>query len=253
MKKKTIVIIILAVVLICATLFAFPEVMKDWQERKPDSSAKAPEKAGQSDPQPSGDIEDGGTQAPDVNSSLDGGTVGYEKSIIAPGDAKKVIGETSDLVIRAIADKDFKTVAEYAHPELGVRFTPYTFVSVENDLIFSKNEIKDFLSDEKVYQWGYYDGLGDEIKLTPGEYYENFIYTAEYVNAPEIGYNEVLSFGNMMENQFEIYKGAVIIEYYYPGFEPQYEGLDWRSLRLVFQQYNGEWKLTGLINNQWTI
>jgi len=43
------------------------------------------------------------------------------------------------------------------------------------------------------------------------------------------------------------------VEYHFPGIDPQYGGLDWRSLRLVFQQSGGEWYLVGIIHDQWTI
>lgn len=279
MKKKSAVIIALAVILISVSVIAFSIGMRSKQEPKPDGSIAASDKAGGDSQQPSGDNEgdsvkvpaEGSTQPsesstqqsegteendvkkPDGSSQQGGGTAGSEDSVIAPEDAKKIIAETADLVIRAIADKDFDTVSEYTHPDLGVRFTPYTFVTVDSDLVFNKNAVKNFMNDGNVYHWGFYDGSGEEIRLTPQEYYEKFIYPADYVNAPQVGYNEVLSFGNMLENQFEVYKGAIVVEYYYPGFNPQYEGLDWRSLRLVFLQYNGSWKLTGLINNQWTI
>ena len=57
----------------------------------------------------------------------------------------------------------------------------------------------------------------------------------------------------MIENQFEIYDNAIVVEYYFPGFNPDYAGMDWESLRLVFEQYENDWKLVGIIHNQWTI
>ena len=145
------------------------------------------------------------------------------------------------------------TLSSFVHPVKGVRFTPYTYVSLEKDLLFTKEEVKGFLENEKEYIWGNYDGTGDEIKLTPQEYYDKFIYTADFVNAPEIGYNTVLSSGNMLENQFQVYENPIVVEYYFPGFNPEYEGMDWQSLRLVFEEYEGQWFLVGIIRNQWTI
>jgi hypothetical protein len=63
----------------------------------------------------------------------------------------------------------------------------------------------------------------------------------------------VLTSGNMIENQFEVYKDSIIVEYHIPEIDPQFEGLDWQSLRLVFEEYDGSWKLVGIIHNQWTI
>jgi hypothetical protein len=37
------------------------------------------------------------------------------------------------------------------------------------------------------------------------------------------------------------------------GFDPEYEGMDWRSLRLVFEKKNDIWYLVGIIHDQWTI
>jgi hypothetical protein len=45
----------------------------------------------------------------------------------------------------------------------------------------------------------------------------------------------------------------MMIEYYFPGFDPQYGGLDWRSIRLVFVQHGMDWYLTAIIHGEWTI
>lgn len=176
-----------------------------------------------------------------------------EKGIIKPEYAKKAIKETADKVIYALSVKDFECISGYVHPVKGLRFTPYTYVSPEQDVVFNVNAVKNFFNNLEHYLWGNFDGTGEEIFLTPGEYYEKFIYPADFINAEKIGYNEVLSFGNMLENQFEVYQKAIVVEYYFSGFNPDYAGLDWRSLRLVFEEYEGNWKLVGLINNQWTI
>lgn len=173
--------------------------------------------------------------------------------VIEPEQAKTVIEDTADKAIEAIRGKDAVTLADLTHPQKGIRFTPYTYVSLEQDVVFSKEEILDFFNNQEVYLWGYYDGSGEEIKLTPSEYYERFIYSADFIKAEQVGYNEVLSSGNMLENQFEVYDNAIVVEYYFPGFDSKYSGLDWESLRLVFEDYDGSWKLVGIIHNQWTI
>lgn len=176
-----------------------------------------------------------------------------EDGIIKPEIAEEVISETSTAVITALDEKDMNTLSSFIHPEKGVRFTPYTHVSLENDLLFTKDEIANFLENDKGYLWGYYDGSGFEIELTPPEYYDKFIYTSDFMAAEEIGYNTVLTTGNMLENQFEVYENPIVVEYYFPGFNPEYEGLDWQSLRLVYEEYKGQWFLIGIIHNQWTI
>jgi len=176
-----------------------------------------------------------------------------EEGIIKPEIAERVIKETAEKVLTAISERDMKTLAQYVHPEKGVRFTPYTYVQPDQDIVFNKEQIEGFFEDKKTYLWGHYDGTGDEIRLTPAEYYEKFIYTADFLNAEQVGYNTVLSFGNALENQFEVYDNPIVVEYYFSGFNPDYAGMDWQSLRLVFEEYNSKLLLVGIIHNQWTI
>jgi hypothetical protein len=176
-----------------------------------------------------------------------------EKSAMEPELAKITIAETSDKIIRAISNKDSELISEFVHPFKGVRFTPYTYVSTEKDVVLNQEEVKNFFNDQTIYTWGFYDGIGGDIYLTSSQYYDDFIYTADFVNAEDIGYNEVLSIGNMSENQFAVYNNAIVVEYYFSGFNPEFGGIDWQSLRLVFEQYEGDWKLVGIIHNQWTI
>lgn len=45
----------------------------------------------------------------------------------------------------------------------------------------------------------------------------------------------------------------MVVEYYLPGENPDYGGLDWQSLRLVFQHKEGAWYLVGVIHDEWTV
>ncbi|HHZ02107.1 MAG TPA: hypothetical protein GX396_04120 [Tissierellia bacterium] len=176
-----------------------------------------------------------------------------EDGIIKTEIAKEIIEETAKELMTWIKNKDATKIADYVHPVKGVRFTPYTTVLTERDIVFNKEDMENFFKDENLYTWGIYDGIGDEIKLTPSQYYEKFIYSEDFISAPEIGYNEIISKGSMFENQFEVYEKPIVVEFYIPEIDPQFEGLDWQSLRLVFEEYEGNWKLVGIIHNQWTI
>jgi hypothetical protein len=115
-----------------------------------------------------------------------------------------------------------------------------------------RDQILTFFSDGQSYLWGHFDGTGDPIQMTPEGYYDRFIYSRDFLEADKTGYNEVIGSGNMLENQFEIYPHAIVAEYYLEG-DPQYAGMDWRSLRLVFAPHGDQWYLVGIIHNQWTI
>jgi hypothetical protein len=43
------------------------------------------------------------------------------------------------------------------------------------------------------------------------------------------------------------------VEYHFSGFDKKFEGMDWASLKLVFENSNNEWYLVGIVHDQWTI
>ena len=59
--------------------------------------------------------------------------------------------------------------------------------------------------------------------------------------------------GNSLNNIREFYPGSYFVEYHFSGFDPQYAGMDWQSLRLVFLEEDGVWLLVGIVHDQWTI
>lgn len=173
---------------------------------------------------------------------------------LSPPEAKRIIQTTSDQVITALKNKDMDTLSQFIDPEDGVRFTLYSYVDTEQDLVFDRKGIQNFLTDEQTYLWGYYDGSGEAVELTPSEYYDKFIYDQDFANADDVSYNETLSGGTTLNNQSEVYgDDAIIVEYYFQGFEPEYEGLDWESLTLVFEEEEDTWYLVAIISNRMTI
>lgn len=163
------------------------------------------------------------------------------------------VRELGEKTLNALKNRDMLSLSAIVHPDKKVRFSPYTFVDTEKDLTFSAEEIKGLLENEKVYTWGSYDGSGDPINLTFSEYLSRFVYDRDFIKAEEIVYNRYISRGNTINNIFEAYPEGKVIEYHFPGFDPKYEGIDWESLKLVFEEKDGKWYLTGIVHDQWTI
>ncbi len=160
--------------------------------------------------------------------------------------------ETADVIIKALKAKDLGTVATYVHPQLGLRFTPYSFIRSE-DRLFSQQAVSGLFEDETLYNWGAFDGSGEPIEMTFSDYFERFVYSHDFATPEIIGLNKEIGKGNSINNLSEFYPGSDFVEYHFTGFESQYEGMDWESLRLVFKQENGIYYLIGIVHAEWTI
>lgn len=155
--------------------------------------------------------------------------------------------------IHCLKDKDMEGLSSIAHPDFGIRFTPYAFIDLQDDLVFTPRQISGLFQDATVYTWGKFDGTGDLIELSFSDYYDRFIYNQDFENPHIIGNNVVLGTGNTINNIAEAYPEGIFVEFHFSGFDSQYAGMDWCSLRLVFQDMEGIWYLVGIVHDEWTI
>lgn len=169
-----------------------------------------------------------------------------------PQHAQRLIAKTFTDVYEAWARKDGAALAKFTHPEKGVRFSPYAHVDEKNDQVFTAEKMKTFFEDKTVYDWGVMDGSGEPIKKTPSDYYQKFIISSDFKKLGSLSFNKTQGKGSITENQFQSYPNSIIGEYYIKQKDPKYAGMDWESLRLVFEELKGKWYLVGVIHNQWT-
>lgn len=164
----------------------------------------------------------------------------------------KDITKISKTVINLLKNKDIEALASYVHPNNGLRLSPYAYVDVENDIVIMADDLVNEFSNGETRLWGLYDGSGFPIKYTFAEYYDEFIYNHDYAKPHMFSVNKSIIAGSMETNIETVYDQPGYMEFHFPGFDPQYEGMDWESLFLVFEHYEGEWKLSGIVHDQWT-
>ena len=127
------------------------------------------------------------------------------------------------MIISALKNKDMNELSQYVHPQMGLRFSPYATVK-DTDQVFSADQVAGLMADPTVYLWGNYDGSGEPINLTFADYYAKFVYDEDFANAPQIALNHRLGTGNSIDNTIEYYQSSMVVEFYFPGFDPQYAG-----------------------------
>lgn len=158
------------------------------------------------------------------------------------------------IVINLLKNKDMVHLSEYIHPDKGVRFTPYAYIELQTNLVFQADEIATLMENTQLFTWGEYDGSGEPIDATFNDYYDKFVYDVDFADPDLIGNNTIVSTsGNTVNNISQAYPTESFVEFHFSGFDAQYAGMDWKSLRLVFEEVDGTWYLVGIIHDQWTI
>ena len=166
--------------------------------------------------------------------------------------SKELIQKKAKEAMSAIAKKDVARLAALVHPSAGLRISPYPYIDTKAHQQISKANVARLTSEDSPRLWGTQDGSGDPIRMSFDQYYAKYIYNKPYQDADTIGYDKVVGGGNAIYNYKEVYPGSVMIEYFLPGSHPDYGGMDWGSLILVFVELEGDWYLRSLAHGQWT-
>ncbi|WP_308006775.1 hypothetical protein [uncultured Chryseobacterium sp.] len=170
------------------------------------------------------------------------------KAKITKDQALKKINED---IIQALKDKNFKKFAEFIHPEKGVRFSMYAFVNPKEDKKFSKADFIRYQPTRTLFTWGTMDGSGDLYRATIRDYLSDWVYSKDFATA-QVSLNAFQGKGNSLNNVKEIYPNADFTENFMKGSEAN-SGMDWKCLRLIFEEFQGKYYLIGVVNDQWTI
>ena len=158
---------------------------------------------------------------------------------------------TANGILADLQAQNFSDVAVYVSSADGLTFCPYSGGCIDNGgVTFAKDQLPGFMDDPTDYLWGYQDGSGYEIKLTPAEYYDDYMMNADYAEKERFGRTIQPTTHEFIHH---LYPEATIVEFYFPG-TAQYDGMDWQSLNMVFEKNsNGDWILVAIINDRWTI
>ena len=168
----------------------------------------------------------------------------------ADGDIWRLLRRAQS-ALEALRGRDFEGLAAMA-AKGGVIFSPYAYVEVDAIKLDAMRLAA--LSLEDMFMWGIYDGIGDPIDLAVAEYFDRFVCDKDFMNETSlIGIDTLVQTGNTITNLDEAFPHARFIEFNIPGTNPDYGGMDWASLRLIFQIQDGEFMLAGVVHDQWTI
>lgn len=157
--------------------------------------------------------------------------------------------EESITVMKLIKNNDLVNLATHIHPEIGVRFSPWSFIT-DKDQVFSPSQLIALKTDSTIYPWG--SSPAGEIHLMYGEYYQKYIYDHDFFNPEQIILNTAIPTGSTINNIHQFYPKASFVLFHFDSFNPEYEGMDWASLYLIFLNENDRWFLVGIAHDNWT-
>ncbi len=153
-------------------------------------------------------------------------------------------------VADCLAAGDYEALAACVHPGYGLVLSPYSTINLGANQCFTPQRVAVTAKDRTVYVWGVKYGTDEPIQLTAKQFFEEYVYDRDYARAPVMGFNTVLRSGNALENVTAIFPDGQFVDLCFPAASAEAD--DWRILRMVFEEYEGELKLSALIHSEYT-
>lgn len=152
-------------------------------------------------------------------------------------------------ILHMILAKDYEGVAAQVHPVKGIRFSPEGEVNTQFDLMFAPEDLPGMLDDPIERTWGYYWGSGYYIHYTFADYHAYHFEFDDFTNPSQVGVNQLIGQGLLDPNIFPVYPNAEFVEFYNEWPHEYFDGvMNWRSLVMIFQPFEGRLYLVDLMN-----
>ena len=158
-------------------------------------------------------------------------------------------------ILTNLKNKNYSAFANHIHPVEGLRFSPYGHIDTVRHIKFSRASFvsQSNKAEQDMIVWGEFDGTGDPIRMTLNNYLKRFVYDVDFVKPEKLEVNEFIGSGNSLNNLLSVYKNSDFTESHFSGFDAKYNGMDWKSLRLVFKERNRRFFLVAIVHDEWTI
>ena len=157
----------------------------------------------------------------------------------------------SEEILGHIKNGNYKKFATYIDPLGTIRFSPYAYIDTAKDRSLSAHQFLQLVQQPKKINWHSAFDKNPEL-LTVKEYFKKHIYDVDFLNAELKSINQYHSQGTDLNNIIGAYPGCDVVEFFFPGFEKKYEGLDFRALRLVYASKDNQLFLAGIVHDKWT-
>ena len=160
---------------------------------------------------------------------------------ISSEDARNIIAEKTELVLKALKFKNIQLLSNYVHPKKGITISPFSYILSSDITIKKRNIIKEYTSN-KIRKWG---NTKDSVAITLSfkEYLDTYIYSHDFDNYDKLLYNQDNNkLQNIISNINNHYPNSIKVEYLLNDQE------EWNSLKLIYEKYKKKWYLTGIIN-----
>lgn len=157
------------------------------------------------------------------------------------------------LTVEALSRRDIDSVAKLAHPDSGIRFSPYPHVDTTHDRRLTPVQLAAEWAKADSSLWGVRDGSGEPIRVSFRGFVDRFVYDFDVQRAPRVARDSApMGIGNAKFNVPQVYSSDAIVEFNTPGTNPKYGGMDWRSLWIVLRRYQDRWVVVGIVHGEWT-
>src|SRR5688572_31986440 len=113
--------------------------------------------------------------------------------------------QLAEKVLTTLKNKNYKTLATYAHPDSGIFFSAFAYVRKSDSSRLSVAELNDPATPLRKVDWGAFE-LGDaSTGLSLNRYFDKHVYDVDFLHAPLKSVNQFHNNGTDINNITEAF------------------------------------------------
>lgn len=163
-----------------------------------------------------------------------------------------IVSFARDSILPLMKAKEYAGLARFIGDE-GIFFSPFGSADTTKSKALSRPQFLELLKNDTKILWGHSYGTGDAIRLTIPQYFKKHVYDVAFLKAEQTSVNKLIDPDSAISKVPSVYPNHSFVQFYFPGFNKDYEGMDWKSLLLVLKQQQSKYYLVAVIHNQWKI
>ncbi len=85
--------------------------------------------------------------------------------------------------------------------------------------------------------------------LSISEYFKSYLYPVDYYDESDVAYINPVNESIYNGNHYNLFFDPAVVEFFYQDLNSEYHGADFKSLKLIFEEYENEWYLINIVSN----
>ncbi len=171
--------------------------------------------------------------------------------VTAPDPADQGLYEAAEQVRQALLSEQGPRIPDPYLPDEGIAVSTDAYIDpdVAERIIVTGDDLTSGIDQRRF--WGYASGVGAPLVDTVDWFMDRYRFSMALLAPDVVVIDERIGISTTIANLSEVFPDARIVEFHRQG-RAEFASFNWSSVRMAFEERNGQWTLIALTSDEWS-